>query len=88
MIGIFIAQFYRLQHGPAPARTAFGYFALGKPLAGAFQGAALVTVVLGGLRFWRQQSAMARGRVHAGGAEVVGLGGLVAVVSSLSPRRR
>lgn len=73
MLGIFIAQFYRLQQAPDPPKT-FGYYALSIPLSTIFQAAALVTVLLGGLRYWRQQSAMARGRVHAGGFEMVVLG--------------
>ena len=80
MIGIFIAQFYRLQHAPSPDRT-FGYFAASKPLSCIFQSAALLTVLVGGWRFWSQQSAMARGRVHAGGWEIVGLGVGLGVVS-------
>ena len=83
MIGIFIAQFYRLQHGPDPHGT-FGYYALGKPLSVIFQCAALLTALLGGWRFWRQQSAMARGKVHAGGWEILSLGAAVLVVSAHS----
>ena len=82
MIGIFIAQFYRLQHAPDPHNT-FGYFVLGRPLSLMFQAAALLTVLLGGWRFWRQQSAMARGRVHAGGWEIKSLGALVLAVCDL-----
>lgn len=68
MLGTIIAQLYRLQHSPNPSKV-FGFFVLSKPLSVTFQGAALCMVLLGGIRFWRQQSAMAIGRVHAGGWE-------------------
>ncbi|KAK5171946.1 uncharacterized protein LTR77_003583 [Saxophila tyrrhenica] len=73
MIGAVIAQLYRLQHRPNPDDV-FGYYVLSKPLAGIFQGAALIVVLLGGIRFWRQQNAMAIGKVHAGGFELIGSG--------------
>ena len=65
-----IAQLYRLQHREHPSKV-FGYFVLSKPLSAIFQFAALLVVLLGCIRFWRQQSAMAIGRVHAGGWEII-----------------
>ena len=81
--GVFIAQLYRLQQTPpAPGETALDYYALSTPLSCTFYAAALCTVVLGSVRFWRQQSAMTTGRVHAGGAELTILGGGVLLVSN------
>lgn len=69
MIGILVAQLYRLQHTATPDPI-LGYFILSKPLACIFQGSALCMACVGAHRFFRQQSMMARGKVHAGGWEL------------------
>ncbi|KAK4984952.1 hypothetical protein LTR50_006292 [Elasticomyces elasticus] len=69
MIGVLIAQLYRLQHSLIPSTT-FGYFVISKPLAAIFEIAAIVLVLLGAYRSWRQQNAMARGKVWVGGWEI------------------
>ena len=69
MMGIITAQLYRLEHSPEPSKV-FGYYVLSKPLAAIFQTSALFMILLGGIRFWRQQSAMAIGKVYAGGWEI------------------
>ena len=69
IIGVMIAQLYRLEHSQDPDPI-FGYYVLSKPLAAIFYCAALCVVLLGCLRFWRQQSAMAVGKAHAGGFEI------------------
>ena len=69
ILGVTIAQLFRLQK-PAAPNLRFGFFVLGIPLACACIGAALLVVVLGAYRFWRQQNALARGKVHAGGWEL------------------
>ena len=51
----------------------FGYFLLGKPLAVIFQLAASFVALLGCIRFFRQQNAMALGKVYAGGWEMVAI---------------
>ncbi|CZT19489.1 uncharacterized protein RCC_05340 [Ramularia collo-cygni] len=79
MLGVLVAQLYRLQHSATPDPT-FGYFALGKPLSAILQCAALGTVLLGGIRFWRQQSAMARGKVYACGFEMLIIMGFVGLL--------
>ena len=66
IIGVMIAQLYRLQHREDPDPV-FGYYVLSKPLSAIFQSSALCVVLLGCIRFWRQQSAMAIGKMHAGG---------------------
>ncbi|EGP87391.1 uncharacterized protein MYCGRDRAFT_93582 [Zymoseptoria tritici IPO323] len=73
IMGIIIAQFWRLQHAPNP-NPVFGYFIVSVPLAAILQVAALCTALLGGIRFWRQQTAMARGKVWAGGWETMVIG--------------
>ena len=72
MLGTIIAQLYRLQHHPDPSKV-FGYYVLSKPLSVLFQFAALAVVLIGGIRFWRQQSAMAIGKVHASGWELISI---------------
>lgn len=79
MMGVLIAQLYRIQHAPSP-NPMFGYYVLGKPIATIFQASALGMVLLGAVRFWRQQSAMARGKVHVRGWEILLITGYVALV--------
>lgn len=70
MLGAIIAQLYRLQHSQHP-NPVFGFYVLSKPLCGILQCCALGFVLLGCIRYFRQQSAMARGKVFAGGWEVL-----------------
>lgn len=79
MLGVVVAQLYRLQHTATPDPV-FGYFALSKPLSAILQCSALGVVLLGGIRFWRQQSAMTRGKVHACGFEILTIMIFVALV--------
>jgi len=69
MTGVIIAQMFRLQRSPTPS-TKFGYFVSGEPLAACFIASAIVVLLIGAIRFWRQQGAMTRGKVWAGGWEV------------------
>lgn len=68
MIGIVIAQLYRLGSNPDPS---FGYYAISKPISCIFQGAAMLVGMLGTIRYFRQQNSMAIGRAHAGGFEIL-----------------
>ena len=72
-LAVFIAQLFRLQHTPAPNPT-LGFFLLGIPLASICVVTAILVILLGALRFWRQQNAMLRGKVHAGGWELNAIG--------------
>ena len=56
-----------------------GFYVLGIPLAACFIGLAILVLLLGAVRFWRQQSAMVRGKVYAGGWEI----NTIMVLSSL-----
>ncbi|QDS67708.1 hypothetical protein FKW77_005605 [Venturia effusa] len=69
MTGVTIAQLFRLQHSYNPDRD-FGFFVTGIPLAACFISSAIILLLLGAIRFWRQQNAMVRGKVIAGGWEV------------------
>lgn len=80
MLGVIVAQLYRLQHSASPDPV-FGYFALSKPLSAILQCSALGMILLGGIRFWRQQSAMARGKVYACGFEILIIMGFMGLVS-------
>ena len=79
IISVIIAQLYRLEHPPNPDRM-FGFFNLGIPLACVCIGAAIMVFFFGAYRFWRQQNAMLRGKVHAGGWEVNAIGLIIALV--------
>lgn len=79
MVSVIIAQLFRLEHAQNPNRV-FGYLALGIPLACVCIGAAVVVLLLGAYRFWRQQNAILRGKVHAGGWEVNAIGLTIALV--------
>ncbi|KAI7167469.1 hypothetical protein KC316_g11932 [Hortaea werneckii] len=76
MIGVIISQLYRLQHSPSPDPV-YGYYVLGKPIASIFHASGLGVVLVGAVRFFRQQSAMSIGKVHAGGWEVLVICGWV-----------
>src|ERR1700710_2363122 len=69
MTGVTIAQLFRLQHSYNPEKD-FGFFVTGIPLAACFIIAAIIVLTLGAIRFWRQQSAIVRGKVIAGGWEI------------------
>ena len=80
MIGVAVAQLYRLQHSSIPSPV-FGYYVLSKPIAALFQCSALGVTLIGAVRFYRQQHAMAIGKVHAGGWEISLIGALILLVS-------
>ncbi|KAN0093839.1 hypothetical protein V8E51_017023 [Hyaloscypha variabilis] len=82
MLGVTIAQLFRLQHAPQPSAY-FGFFVLGKPLSCICQGAAIYTLGIGAFRTWRSQNAMVRGKAISGGLEIVMLGGALFVLLTL-----
>ena len=85
MLGIVIAQLFRLQNGANPGLDT-GLFRLGIPLACACLGLAIIVASLGAYRFWRQQNAMARHKCHAGGLELHSVGIIAFVVDLTSTR--
>lgn len=82
MVGVTTAQLFRLQHSLNP-NPSIGYFVLGIPLAASFIGFGVVVLLVGAFRFWRQQNAMIRGRVRAGGWEITAVMVLSILVSGM-----
>ena len=80
MSGVIIAQLFRLQHASNP-NMSLGFFVLGIPLAAIFIGFGMVVLLIGAFRFWRQQNAIIRGKVHAGGWEITSMMGFSIIVS-------
>ncbi|KAI9793360.1 MAG: hypothetical protein M1816_000252 [Peltula sp. TS41687] len=78
MTSVTVAQLFRLQ-APALPRKRLGYYALGKPISGGLMAAAILVCLLGAYRFWRQQNAMLRGKVYAGGWEINTIGVSIAM---------
>jgi len=70
MIGVIIAQLFRLQHHSNPHPN-FGFFVLGTPLAATFIAFGMLVLLVGAVRFWRCQNALVRGKAVAGGWELV-----------------
>lgn len=73
MLGVIIAQLYRLHHAPSPDPN-FGYFVLAKPISCILHVSAACVALLGSVRFFRQQHHMAIGKVRAGGSEIMIIG--------------
>ena len=87
MLGVIISQLFTLQKAISPDPH-LGYFVTGKPLGAICQGAAMVTLMLGTFRWWRQQNAITRGKALAGGFELTLIGLLVLLVSPFLIRQR
>ena len=87
VVAVLIAQLFRLQHTDNPNKT-LGYFVIGIPLACVFIVAAIAVLLLGTYRFWRQQNAILRGKVHAGGWEINAIGVTVFMVCRPFTSRR
>lgn len=69
MSGVLIAQLFRLQNPANPDLTT-QYLVLGHSLGAACQAVAVVLALIGAHRYWRQQHALTRDKVRAGGLEV------------------
>lgn len=81
-----MAQLFRLQN-QGTTNPAFGAFNVAIPVACVCIGSAIVMTLFGSWRFWRQQNALARGKIHAGGWEVVSIAAFGLIVSVLVARR-
>ncbi|KZF25312.1 hypothetical protein L228DRAFT_280563 [Xylona heveae TC161] len=79
MIGVTITQLFRLQHALDP-NPVLGYYVLGKPLGCLCLGSAIVVVLSGAFRCWRQQNAMVRRKILVGGWELKLIGTLTALI--------
>ena len=84
MLGTVIAQLFRLQNSSSRP-GAISLYVLAVPLACICQGAALITTLTGGHRYWRQQSAMAQGQALASGWEFWVIIGILGPVSDPQP---
>lgn len=82
MTGVITAQLFRIQHSLSP-NPDLGFFVLGVPLAATFIGFGMLVLLIGAFRFWRQQNAMIRGKVHAGGWEITIIMAISVLVSTL-----
>ncbi|RLL95238.1 hypothetical protein CFD26_104609 [Aspergillus turcosus] len=82
MQGVFIAQLFRLQRSTAD-HAPLGYYRVGVPLALCCHVVAILVALMGAHRFWRQQSAVAHGKVYAGGWELNGIGIFIGLVGML-----
>ncbi|OKL58385.1 hypothetical protein UA08_06073 [Talaromyces atroroseus] len=72
MQGVLVAQIFRLrsqsQSSNHPAHLSF--HSVGVPISVAYQVCAILVALVGAYRFWRQQNAIARGKIVSGGWEV------------------
>lgn len=80
MSGVLIAQLFRLQN-PADPDPTTQYLVLGHSLGAACQAVAVALALVGAHRYWRQQHALAREKVRAGGWEVSASGIAILLVS-------
>lgn len=80
MQGVLIAQLFRLQR-PSHAVDRLSFYEVGIPLSVTCHFVAVVVALIGAFRFWRQQNAIVRGKVYAGGWELNSVGILLFIVS-------
>jgi hypothetical protein len=80
MQGVLIAQLFRLQRSNQD-QDRLRFYQVGIPLSVTCHCVAVIVALIGAYRFWRQQSAIARGKVHAGGWELNSVGILLFLVS-------
>ncbi|CAP79847.1 Pc12g02200 [Penicillium rubens Wisconsin 54-1255] len=78
--GVLIAQLFRLQAAEALADR-LGFRRVGTPLSVACHCVAILVALVGAYRFWRQQNAIARGKVFAGGWELNSVGILLGCIT-------
>jgi uncharacterized membrane protein YidH (DUF202 family) len=80
MQGVLVAQLFRLQR-PAGNVNRLSFHEVGVPLSVACHFVAIVVALIGAFRFWRQQNAISRGKVYAGGWELNFVGIFLFIVS-------
>ncbi|OQE11951.1 hypothetical protein PENFLA_c067G08953 [Penicillium flavigenum] len=78
--GVLIAQLFRLQAAAALADR-LGFRRVGTPLSVACHCVAILVALVGAYRFWRQQNAIARGKIFAGGWELNSVGILLGCIT-------
>jgi hypothetical protein len=80
MQGVLVAQLFRLQDSQVQ-QDGLRFHQVGIPLSVACHGVAILVAFVGAYRFWKQQGAVALGKIHAGGWEVNIVGILLFCVS-------
>jgi uncharacterized membrane protein YidH (DUF202 family) len=85
MQGVLIAQLFRLQRSPT-SEDRLRFYEVGIPLSVTCHCVAVLVALIGAYRFWRQQSAISRGKVHAGGWELNWVGILLFAVGGSTCR--
>ncbi|CAG8135424.1 unnamed protein product [Penicillium salamii] len=73
MQGVLVAQLFRLQRPTGPVDR-LSFHDVGVPLSVACHFVAVIVALIGAFRFWKQQNAMARGKIFAGGWELNSVG--------------
>jgi uncharacterized membrane protein YidH (DUF202 family) len=84
MQGVLIAQLFRLQR-PNTDVHRLSFHAVGIPLSVACHFVAVLVTLVGAFRFWRQQNAISRGKVHAGGWDMNSVGIFLFIVGVIEP---
>ncbi|KAJ5761246.1 hypothetical protein N7520_008402 [Penicillium odoratum] len=87
MQGVVIAQLFRLQRSSS-SEDRLKFYQVGIPLAVACHSVAVIVALIGAYRFWRQQTAISKGKVHAGGWELNSVGILLFAVCYTYPKIR
>ncbi|CAI7583362.1 unnamed protein product [Penicillium bialowiezense] len=80
MQGVLVAQLFRLQR-PKGHVDRLSFHDVGIPLAVACHFVAVTVALIGAFRFWKQQNAMARGKIYTGGWELNLVGIFLFIVS-------
>lgn len=84
MQGVLVAQLFRLQR-QSTANDRLGYYEVGIPLSVSCHAVAIVVAAIGAYRFFKQQRAVALGKIYAGGWELNCIAGLFGAVSFIPP---
>ena len=77
MAALIVAQLFPLEPSLS---SKLSYARLAKPLTVVIICEALVAVLFGATRFWRQQNAVVRGKVYTASWEPLGVGAIIGLV--------
>lgn len=69
MLGVFIAQLFRIKHSLSPSPS-FGFYVVAVPVSSICQVMAIVLLAIGLNRFLKLQKQMALGKAITGGWEI------------------
>ena len=82
-MGTLVIQLFRLEYASDPDPV-FGFYIVSKPVAAMLILGSVIVVSMGGYRYLRQQKALLRGKIWAGGVEVTAVGGVISLVGGLN----